>query len=306
MKKIIHYFYDDINIWKRGVAPSFRICYASWLKFCPDYEIKLWHMNMPEFQEMLSASRFLRECYNRKMWAFVSDYVRYYALYNYGGIYLDTDVQLLKSFDEYLDKECFCSIEGDIRYGRDIPESAVMGGSKGHQLFKKVLDYYNSEQIFETDYFIAPVILGNILFEMTGFEKIVYSKEYQEQIQKFYNSKIALMSMDNFNLYQNQQIYKNSQYNIEIYPSQYFCPCWNVFKQEAFTEKTVAIHWNQSSWWEHQKFDMHEIRSYRYKNKIQRYWYLHSERVAKIFTFAVFNKKLRRDLREKIKNLWLN
>ena len=42
MPKIIHYFYDDINIWEKNSNPNFRMCYASWLKYCPDYEIKLW------------------------------------------------------------------------------------------------------------------------------------------------------------------------------------------------------------------------------------------------------------------------
>ena len=84
--KIIHYFYDDISIWEKNSSPQFRICYASWKKFCPDYEIKLWHVNMPEFKEMLKESKFLRECYKRKMYAFIADYVRYYALYNYNAL----------------------------------------------------------------------------------------------------------------------------------------------------------------------------------------------------------------------------
>ena len=78
MQKVIHYFYDDVDIWRKGKAHSvFRICYTSWLRHCPNYGMKLWHPEMPEFQQMLKDSRFLRECYERKMWAFVSDYVRF-------------------------------------------------------------------------------------------------------------------------------------------------------------------------------------------------------------------------------------
>ena len=114
MNKIHHYFFDDINIWAKSSSPHFRMCYASWKKFCPDYEIKLWHTKMPEFQDILNRSKFVRECYKRKMYALIADYVRYYALYRYGGIYIDTDVQLLNNFDKYLDKEFFVSIEADI------------------------------------------------------------------------------------------------------------------------------------------------------------------------------------------------
>ena len=141
MKKIIHYFFDDIDIWRKGKTTSFTMCYASWKKICPDYEIMLWHDKMPEFQEMLRQSRFLQECYKRKLWAFVSDYVRYYALYKYGGIYMDTDVQLIKSPDDFLDKPFFCSIEGDIRKGKNIPEPAFMGAEKGHIVLKKAAPF---------------------------------------------------------------------------------------------------------------------------------------------------------------------
>lgn len=145
MPKIIHYFYDDVDIWRKSAAPQFRICYASWLKFCPDYEIKLWHTEMPEFKEILKKSRFVRECYKRKLWAFIADYIRHYALYNYGGIYLDTDVQLVKSLDEYVDKPFFCSIEADFYKGKNLLESAVMGGQKGHKVFKDMLKIYNTD-----------------------------------------------------------------------------------------------------------------------------------------------------------------
>lgn len=104
---------------------------------------------------MLKDSRFLRECYRRKMWAFVADYVRYYALYHFGGIYLDTDVQLLNNFDAYLSKAFFISAEGDIIDGANVPEPAIMGGEKGHQIFKDVLDIYNSDKILKTEYPIA-------------------------------------------------------------------------------------------------------------------------------------------------------
>ena len=148
MSKIIHYFYDDVDIWKKGKASQFRMCYASWLRYCPDYEIKLWHTGMPEFSRILNDSEFVRECYKRKLWAFIADYVRYYALYHYGGIYLDTDIQLVKGLDEFVNKPFFCSIEGDFYKHGNIPEPALIGGQKGHKIFRDILDIYNSDKIF--------------------------------------------------------------------------------------------------------------------------------------------------------------
>lgn len=77
------------------------MCVCSWKKACPDYAFMLWHDRHPEFGEILRQSLFVRSAYELKLWAFVADYVRLYALHKYGGIYLDTDVQLLKNFDAF-------------------------------------------------------------------------------------------------------------------------------------------------------------------------------------------------------------
>lgn len=308
MQKIIHYFYDDVDIWKKGTSSTFRICFKSWLQKCPDYKIMLWHDKMPEFQTMLQQSRFLRECYKRKMWAFIADYVRYYALYNYGGIYLDTDVELLKNFDEYLDKPFFCSIEGDILYGENIPEPAVMGGETGHIIFKEVLDLYNSAEVFKIDNFIANVILQKVLHKITDFHRIKYSAEVAKKAEKYHNPQVELTAIDDIDVYKNQKIYKDETLGIYIYPSEYFCPSWESFGLKAFTDKTVAIHWNQSSWWKfNQSSDILQIRALRYDSKLKRFIYMHSDKIAKILTYPIFikqqRKKLRKKLADKLNNL---
>ena len=56
--KIIHYFYDDTNVWEKNTKAQVRMCINSWLKYCPDYKIMLWHDKMPEFQEIISKSEF--------------------------------------------------------------------------------------------------------------------------------------------------------------------------------------------------------------------------------------------------------
>ena len=298
MEKIIHYFYDDIDIWKKNDSNTFRICYFSWKKNCPDYEIKLWHTKMPEFEEMLASSRFLRECYKRKMWAFVSDYVRYWVLYNYGGIYLDTDVQLLKNFDEYLDKPFFCSIEGDILRGENVPEPAVMGGEKENLIFERALEIYNSNEIFNIDYPIANVVLSKILKEITGFSRIEYTNEENaKNAEKYYDKDIFPAKIKDYELYKKQKIFIQS--GINIYPSEYFCPTWDTFGEKAITDNTVAIHWNQSSWWKDKK-RLIEIESMRCKNPLQRFLYKNSEKIAKIGTFFIPIKDYRRNLRKNV------
>ena len=301
MQKIIHYFYDDVDIWKKGKNPSFRICYASWKRLCPDYQIKCWHDKMPEFQQMLKDSRFLRECYKRKMWALVADYVRHYALYHYGGIYLDTDVQLLQNFDEYLDKPFFVSVEGNIYYGDNIPESAVMGGEKGHIIFKKSLDLYNSDDIFKIDYFIDPILLGIHLKNISNFRQIPYKQEVFEKAQKYYDKSVKINNVEDIDVYKSQLIYEDKDNGIYIYPSEYFCPAWESLGEKAFTPNTVCIHWNQSSWWgksENKAFI--EISSYRYKSQLKRWLYKKNDKIAKFLTFYIKPKERRQRLRNDI------
>lgn len=300
MKKIIHYFYDDINIWQRTTAPSFKICMASWLMHCQDYEIKLWHTGMPEFQEILEKSRFVRECLKRKMWAFIADYIRHYALFNYGGIYLDTDVQLLKNFDKFLDKPFFCSIEGDIYHGSNILESAVLGGEKGHIVFKEMLDIYDSDEIFKYNYLIEPIVLTEYLHQKIGFEKISYTTEKHSQKAKEFYTKEDYHNLTDFELYTNQTIYKNEEFKIYIYPSEYFCPNWRAFADKAFTDKTIAIHWNQSSWGDMNSFNVRRLESFRYKNILKQGWYLIVPKIAKIISLAIRDKTTRKNFRKNL------
>ena len=98
IQKIIHY------CWFGGSEPPklMKKCLKSWQNKMPDYEIRLWSeetFNIP------TSIPYVKEAYNEKKYAFVSDYVRLYALYNYGGVYLDTDVEVIKDFSELLNTE---------------------------------------------------------------------------------------------------------------------------------------------------------------------------------------------------------
>lgn len=103
--KIIHY------CWFGGKEKpdSVKQCIESWKKYCPDYEIREW--NESNFD--IEANDYCREAYEAKRWAFVADYARLYVLYEYGGIYMDTDVEVVRPFDPLLNRNGFLCFEND-------------------------------------------------------------------------------------------------------------------------------------------------------------------------------------------------
>ena len=97
--KIIHYCWFG----KNPLSDLAKKCIDSWKKYCPDYEIIEW--NEENFD--INSNVYVKEAYDSKKWAFVTDYVRLYALDKCGGIYMDTDVELLKGIDVFLENEAF-------------------------------------------------------------------------------------------------------------------------------------------------------------------------------------------------------
>lgn len=101
--KVIHYFWFG----KKEKPPIYHKCIESWKKYCPDYEIKEW----TEDNFDININPYVSEAYKKEKYAFVSDYARFYILYNYGGIYLDIDVEILKNIDEFLQEKVFMGFE---------------------------------------------------------------------------------------------------------------------------------------------------------------------------------------------------
>lgn len=128
--KIIHY------VWVGGGEknPTIKRCMDTWKKHLGDYEIIEW--NESNFD--INSNKFVKQAYERKKWAYVSDYIRAYAIYNYGGIYLDTDVLVLDNLESLLDNKAFVGFENP-----DYPFTAVFGAEKGHPFIKDMLDYYD-------------------------------------------------------------------------------------------------------------------------------------------------------------------
>lgn len=128
--KKIHY------IWFGKGEKNERVkhCIESWKKYLPDYEIIEW--NEENFD--INYNDFTKNAYANKKWAFVSDVARLWVLYNEGGIYMDTDVEVYKPLDDFLNEEGFTGFE-DVHY----PVTATMGAVKGNPVIKLMLDYYN-------------------------------------------------------------------------------------------------------------------------------------------------------------------
>lgn len=108
-------------------------CIDSWHKYLPDYEIWLWDSKRFDIE----SSMWVKEAYEMKKYAFCADYIRLYALYNYGGIYLDSDVEVLKSYTDLLDLPYFMGLES-----KGIIEAATIGAEKGCPIIKDLMAHY--------------------------------------------------------------------------------------------------------------------------------------------------------------------
>lgn len=137
--RIIHYCWlsDD------PVPPRLQAYMDTWRRILPGYEIRLW--NFDRFPRGKSA--WVDEAFDHRKYAFAADYIRAYALYHHGGIYLDSDVEVLKSFDDLLSLPYFMCRETGSR----CVEAAVMGAEAGHPLYKALLERYDKRHFIRPD-----------------------------------------------------------------------------------------------------------------------------------------------------------
>lgn len=131
--KIIHYVWVGHNPKPKEI----KYCINTWKKYLKGYRIIEW--NEENFD--IHQNKYLEQAYRAKKWAFVSDYIRAKVIYEYGGIYLDTDIVLLENFDKILNNKCFVGFET-----KTLPFTAVFGAVPHHPLIKKMLDYYDDRE----------------------------------------------------------------------------------------------------------------------------------------------------------------
>ena len=173
--KIINY------IWLGGGTKSnfTNICICSWYEHLQDYEIVEWNEENLDIDELCRNNRFLLECRKRKLWAFMADYLRLYVLYQYGGIYMDTDVQVLKPFDDLLDNKVFIGYE---YFSKDIDDfvthgTGVIGAEPRNPIIKKCLDFYDQE-IWDTDVYYIPTIFTIVFKSSEPADYKIYPVDY--------------------------------------------------------------------------------------------------------------------------------
>ena len=156
--KVINY------IWLGGGKKSklSNICIYSWHEKAKDYEIREWGDSNIDLDKIAEENRFFRECRKRKLWAFMADYLRLKILYENGGIYFDTDVEMIKPFsDDMLKKDLIIGYEYDYKNNLQIGTGTI-ACEKGNPFIKKCLDFYD-KKIWDVSYYTIPRVMYEVL-----------------------------------------------------------------------------------------------------------------------------------------------
>lgn len=206
--KIIHYCWlsDD------PIPANYQEFIDEWHKILPDYKFKKWDRKAINLDE----HPFAKDAFEHKKYAFAADYIRAYALYTEGGIYLDSDVKLLKSFDNYLQYSYFSSVENQLtktnyrllinrfidKDGNRIDnktcyflgiQAAIIGAEKGNNLIGEILDYYKKQSFIDSK--------GNMFHQVAPIVHALFAEKYgfvyQDRFQQLKDN-IALFPSDVF------------------------------------------------------------------------------------------------------------
>lgn len=208
--KKIHYCWVGGN----PLPASVKKCIASWKKYCPDYEIIEWNESNYDF----TKNQYMKDAYEAKKWGFVPDYARVDIIYHHGGIYLDTDVQVIKSFNSLLNCKSFFGFEDDENGKFYVALGLGFAGEKGNPLLKEITDSYETISFYNKDGSLnltPSPILNSTVLEKYGFV------------------------MDNH--------YQSINDNV-IYPGDYFDPKSFTTGLLHKTKNTYSIHHYDASW----------------------------------------------------------
>ena len=193
-------------------------CLDSWKKFLPDYEIILWDTNRFD----LNSSKWVKQAFENGKFAFAADYIRFYALYNYGGIYLDSDVEVLRSFNDLLDLPYFMGSEK-----AQTPEAAIIGAEKGCDWIKQCLDYYDNRSFIKEDGSLDIRKLPEIMVEQINKHKPLRVLSI--------NDSLNIRKLD-------------MQSEVLEFNDAFFSPKLFDSREVEITPYTYAIHHYQNSW----------------------------------------------------------
>ncbi len=210
--KVIHYCWFG-----RNPLPKLALtCIESWRKYLPGYEIKEWNEDNFDVDQI----PYTRDAYQAKKYAFVSDYARYWILYRYGGLYFDTDVEIIKPIDDIVGKGPFMGVEVPGR-GKRYPLVAPglgLGAEPGMDMYREIMDYYMSLSFYKED----------------GSMNLVTIVHYNTEVLV----RNGMQKSDNI----------QTVAGIYIYPVDYFNPMDSLTGKITLTDRTRSIHRYAASW----------------------------------------------------------
>jgi len=208
--KKIHY------CWLSGdeFPPLIQKCIATWKDKLPDYEFILWDSN--KFN--LDSNKYTKQAFEEKKYAFAADYIRLFALYHHGGIYLDTDIEVLKSFDGLLHLPYFIGTEGN-----EIIEAGVFGAEKGTDWVDDCLRFYDNKPFDKNKVNTLPRVM-------------------MKQIQE----KKSIKELNNDILPKDVSYTNDNQ--LYMFPKDYFCAKNHSTGIIEKTNNTFCIHHFAMSW----------------------------------------------------------
>jgi len=204
--KIIHYCWFGGNPLPDLAAK----CIISWKKYFPNFEIKEWNETNYDVYKI----SYTGEAYDAKKYAFVSDYARFDILYQYGGIYFDTDVEVIRPFDTILNNGGFMGLESK----KTIAPGLGVGCKAGLDILRQILEFYENLHFLNTDasHNLKTVVeYTTTILKRNGFER---------------KNKIQFLG------------------DLVIYPTEYFCPMSVKTRIMNITENTYSIHHYEGSW----------------------------------------------------------
>lgn len=207
--RVIHYCWFGGN----PLPELAKKCIASWKKFFPDYEIKEWNETNYDVKKI----PYIAQAYDAKKYAFVSDFARFDILYQYGGIYFDTDVEVIKSLDDIVARGAFAGVErtgsaGSLNAGLGIASPAAS------EIYKEILNSYRQSSFLRKD---GSMDLTTVVDRVSAIFKKRGLKD---------SSEIQTVA------------------GVTVYPADYFCPINPATGELKITENTRTIHHYAATW----------------------------------------------------------
>lgn len=213
--KIIHYCWLSNDAFPKTIEK----CIATWKDKLPDYEFILWDTNRFNLEENI----WVKQAFENKKYAFAADYIRLYAVYNFGGIYLDTDIEVVKSFDDLLELPYFIGSEGN-----QIIEAGVFGAEKNCDWVGKCLDYYQGKSFLNQDATFNTLTLPRIMMSQIQQLKTIVELPKHEIFERH------LKGLD--------------AKTLALFPPDYFCAKNQGTGIINTTQNTYSIHHFAMSW----------------------------------------------------------